>query len=168
MKIYGKIFKLKRGFEFKRYLKYKKSRISKNYDTRIVRKKFVNKLKDVTIKFRIFKENLKRLDTVDYRLNIGKFVVRSKNSNLLRTEEIETGRKLLRKNKNKRCHLQTRVFPFSARTKRPSDSRMGKGKSNRITKYVSPIKIGKILYILFMKKRRKKKNYFEKNQEMNF
>jgi len=66
MKIYGKIFKLRRSFEFKRYLKYKKSHISKNYDVRIVRKKFINKLKDVTIKFRIFKENLKKKKKIKY------------------------------------------------------------------------------------------------------
>jgi len=45
---------------------------------------------------------------------------------------------------------------------------MGKGKSTRISKYVSPIKAGKILYILFMNSRRKKKNYFEKNLEVSF
>jgi len=161
MKIFGKILKLKQSYEFKKYLKYRKSRISKNFDIRIIRKKFVNKLDDTLLKFRIFKEKLKKIDTLDYRLNVEKFVVRSKNANLITTEEIETGRKIIRKLKNKRCKLQTRIFPFAACTKRPSDSRMGKGKSSRIYKYVNPLKCGKILYVLFMNSRRKKKMFWK-------
>lgn len=169
MLIYTKIIKIKKKFKLKKYLKYKKSRLSKNYEIRIVRKKFVNKIKTETIKYRIFKQKFKKINKIDYRLNLKKFYFKAKKARLLTAEEIELYRKRIRKyktKKNKEFKIITNVFPYSTRTKRPPEVRMGKGKSSRITKYVDPIKSGKTLFIYYLKDQKYKKLIKKKEFEV--
>jgi large subunit ribosomal protein L16 len=64
-------------------------------------------------------------------------------------EEIEAGRKVIRRMIKKKGLLIVRSFAYLTLTKKPAEVRMGKGKGNRPRKIVYPVKPGQILYELY-------------------
>jgi ribosomal protein L16 len=73
----------------------------------------------------------------------------------LSARQIEAGRRAIKKFIRKSYRLSVQVYPFSPVTKRPSDVRMGKGKGTKISDWIYPLKSGKILYEIMVKRRRR-------------
>jgi large subunit ribosomal protein L16 len=59
--------------------------------------------------------------------------------------QLDAGLKYLKKAVKKTGRVFLRVYPWQPLTKKPGETRMGKGKS-RITNYVYPVKPGKIIF----------------------
>jgi large subunit ribosomal protein L16 len=59
--------------------------------------------------------------------------------------QLDAGFKYLKKAIKKSGRVFLRVYPWQPLTKKPGETRMGKGKS-RITNYVYPVKPGKIIF----------------------
>jgi ribosomal protein L16 len=88
------------------------------------------------------------------RLN--KFVLIGLANVRLSAKQIEAGRRAIKKFIKKSYRLAVRVYPFAPITKRPSDVRMGKGKGTKISDWVYPLKVGKVIYEITPKRKRTK------------
>jgi len=131
----------------KKFFKFKK-KVSKNFGLRILRrKKILSRILNQKLFYRIFyKFGISK--KIDDRKLINRIIIKINDRKQLKANTIEHGRLLIRKLKKKPDEFQTRIFPFLACMKRPSDVRMGKGKCFRINKYIYPTKLNKVLYTL--------------------
>lgn len=75
----------------------------------------------------------------------GKFALKSVTSGKLTFNQIEAGRKSIRRNINKLGSVWIRVFTNKSVTKKPIAIRMGKGKGQH-SYWMTPIRIGQIIY----------------------
>lgn len=80
-------------------------------------------------------------------LAFGKFGLQALESGRLTQRQIEAGRIAIVRTIKRGGRLWLRVFPDKPITKKPQESRMGKGKGN-VEFWVAPIKAGRIIFEL--------------------
>jgi large subunit ribosomal protein L16 len=106
------------------------------------------------LKFRCFHKFLASGSEVNRRLYISKtseqYVLKAQEFGRLSTAELEASRRYLRRfaKKGRTGRIYMRVYPSLPITKKPSETRMGKGKSSKVFDYVCPIRAGKIIFEL--------------------
>lgn len=65
----------------------------------------------------------------------------------LSANQLEAARRALKKNPSfKNLVLVVSAYPFAPVTRRPQDVRMGKGKGNRINRWICPVRTGQVLF----------------------
>jgi len=70
-----------------------------------------------------------------------------KNFGVISKEELEAGRKYLRRVLGKEIRVEVVIKAFLPKTKKPAEVRMGKGKG-KINSFISPIRAGQVIYNL--------------------
>jgi len=101
---------------------------------------------------------------------LGRFVLRAMDNARISAHQIEAARRIVKKFIRKSFRLHIQIYPFAPITKRPSDVRMGKGKGTKIIDWIYPIKMGKVIFELIPKRRRRRSKKFSNYkiiQEMN-
>ncbi len=78
-------------------------------------------------------------------LAFGEFGLQSLECGRLTTQQIEAARVAVTRHVKRGAKLWVRVFPDKPVTKKPAETRMGKGKGD-VAGYVAPIKRGTMLY----------------------
>jgi large subunit ribosomal protein L16 len=78
-------------------------------------------------------------------LAFGEFGLQSLECGKLTTQQIEAARVAVTRHVKRGAKLWVRVFPDKPITKKPAETRMGKGKGD-VVGYVAPIKRGTMLY----------------------
>ncbi len=78
-------------------------------------------------------------------LAFGEFGLQSLECARLTSQQIEAGRVAVTRHVKRGAKLWVRIFPDKPVTKKPAETRMGKGKGD-IAGYVAPIKRGTMLY----------------------
>lgn len=81
------------------------------------------------------------------RITFGEICIYTKENGMLTSNQIEAARIAITRKIKKSGRLWLRVFPDKPITKRPPETRMGKGKGD-VELYVAPIKRGRILFEL--------------------
>jgi large subunit ribosomal protein L16 len=100
---------------------------------------------------------------VDYNSSINKCWIIASNYSAMTKQQIEAGRRYLKKNIKdaRRINLSVLAFAYVTFTKKPAEVRMGKGKGTKINRQVCPLYPGKIIYILENITRKKAKDLFK-------
>ena len=98
----------------------------------------------------------KNSDTALKTLKVFKWFILALNFGQIRKEEIEAARRALRRLCSRKERIYVRAYPFIALTKKPLQSRMGRGKGAKSGEMVCPVKPGKILLTLETRRRFKK------------
>jgi large subunit ribosomal protein L16 len=78
-------------------------------------------------------------------LDFGEFAIKAQGAGLLSSQIIESFRRTLTRNFQRKGKIWIRVFPHIAITKKPLEVRMGKGKGNP-KGWVAPVRTGQILF----------------------
>jgi large subunit ribosomal protein L16 len=101
-------------------------------------------------KFKHFHKFLKKTGIrSDFSIeSIGNYALKSLEFGRITSHEIEASKKFIKKIVKKKGKLYVRVYPYLPLTKKPGETRMGKGKGSRVSSWVSPIYAGKILFEL--------------------
>lgn len=79
------------------------------------------------------------------QLAFGSFGLKTLENCWLTAQQIEAARQAISRRMNREGQLWIRVFPVKPFTKKPLDTRMGKGKGD-VAGYVAPITPGRILF----------------------
>lgn len=82
----------------------------------------------------------------DY-VSFGEFGLFAKENGFITSNQIESARVTITRRIRKAGKLWIRVFPDKPLTKKPAETRMGKGKGN-VEQWVAPVKRGRILFEL--------------------
>ena len=80
-----------------------------------------------------------------HRLSNGMFGIKSLDSNFLTSRQIEAARIAATRYMKREGQLWIKIFPDKPITKRPAETRMGKGKGS-VDSWVAPILPGRVLY----------------------
>lgn len=75
----------------------------------------------------------------------GELAIQSLENGMLTSRQIESARIAITRHVKRGAKLWIRVFPDKPVTKKPAETRMGKGKGD-LSGYVAPVKKGQILY----------------------
>ncbi|KJR43199.1 Ribosomal protein L16 [Candidatus Magnetoovum chiemensis] len=89
-----------------------------------------------------------RMDGKAYRgseINFGEFGLKAMEPGWVSSRQIESARIAITRHAKRGCKLWIRVFPDKPITKKPAETRMGKGKGNP-EYWVCVVKPGKIMY----------------------
>lgn len=76
----------------------------------------------------------------------GNFALRSVENGRISASEIEACKKYIKKTIKKKGKLLSRVYTYLPLTKKPGETRMGKGKSSRVSSWVCPVAVGNIIF----------------------
>jgi large subunit ribosomal protein L16 len=79
------------------------------------------------------------------RINFGDFALQAISTGWLSARQIEAARITMTRNMKRGGRVWIRVFPYQAKTKKPAETRMGKGKGAPDS-WAAPVKAGRILY----------------------
>ncbi|MBI2487397.1 MAG: 50S ribosomal protein L16 [Deltaproteobacteria bacterium] len=79
------------------------------------------------------------------KLAFGEFGLQSLECGRLTSQQIEAARVAITRHVKRGAKLWVRVFPHKPVTKKPAETRMGKGKGD-VAGYVAPVKRGTMLY----------------------
>lgn len=93
------------------------------------------------------KGRVKGVATSGNTLAFGEYGLQALKGGWLRGKQLEAGRIAIVRTVKKGVKLWIRVFPDKPITKKPLETRMGKGKGN-VEEYVAVVKRGKIIYEL--------------------
>ena len=91
------------------------------------------------------KGRMKGLSQRGHRLSNGMFGIKSLESKFITSRQIEAARRALVRHIKRGGKVWIRVFPDKPITKKPLETRQGKGKGN-VEYWASPVRPGKILY----------------------
>ncbi|MCY3972830.1 MAG: 50S ribosomal protein L16 [Candidatus Dadabacteria bacterium] len=80
-------------------------------------------------------------------IDFGRFGLRTLENGRLTSRQIESARIAITRHVRRGAKLWIRIFPDKPVTKKPAETRMGKGKGD-VAEYVAPIRRGQILYEL--------------------
>lgn len=97
---------------------------------------------------RYVKEKLFGVDAKIFNFN---YEIKATEYLRLPSEQLEACLKISRRILKKKGVLLPRVYTYLPLTKKPSETRMGKGKSSRVSKWVCPVKPGKVIFSLSAK-----------------
>jgi large subunit ribosomal protein L16 len=78
--------------------------------------------------------------------SFGNVALKSIANGRITVPELEACKKFIKRSIKKKASLFVRVYPYLPLTKKPGETRMGKGKSSRVSGWVCPIHCGKILF----------------------
>ena len=78
-------------------------------------------------------------------LNFGEYGLQAAECGWLTARQIEAARIAMTRHAKRNCKIWIRIFPDKPITKKPAETRMGKGKGN-VEDWVAVIKPGRILY----------------------
>jgi large subunit ribosomal protein L16 len=121
--------------KFKRYHKlYTKSIINLTYSTN-----------------NIIYDKLKQNEEAEPMLYKFNFIIKSTEYLKLPSEQLQACLKIGKRILKKKGYLLPRVYTYLPLTKKPSETRMGKGKSSRVSKWIYPVKPGKLMFELSAK-----------------
>jgi large subunit ribosomal protein L16 len=81
-------------------------------------------------------------------LNKSVYCLWARDYGVITSQQIEAGRRVIKKRIKRTGSLFVRVFAVSSRTEKPAGVRMGKGKGGRIRDMVVFVKPGKVIYEL--------------------
>jgi large subunit ribosomal protein L16 len=76
----------------------------------------------------------------------GNFALKSIEDGRIPLAQLEACKKYIKKTIKKKGRLLTRAYTYLPLTKKPGETRMGKGKSSRVSDWVCPVYSGKILF----------------------
>ncbi len=79
------------------------------------------------------------------KLSFGEFGLQSLECGRLSSQQIEAARVAITRHVRRGAKLWVRLFPHKPITKKPAETRMGKGKGD-VVGYVAPVKRGTMLY----------------------
>lgn len=80
-----------------------------------------------------------------HRLSFGSFGLKSLEPNQLKASQLEAVRKVIIRDLRRIGHIWIRTFPYKPISKKPTKTRMGKGKGS-VQYWVCPVKPGQILF----------------------
>ncbi len=80
--------------------------------------------------------------------SIGNYALKSLEFGRITAAELEAAKKFIKKMVKKKGKLYIRAYTYLPLTKKPGETRMGKGKSSRVSEWVCPVYAGKILFEL--------------------
>lgn len=80
-------------------------------------------------------------------IDFGQFGLQTLENGRLTSRQIESARVAITRHVKRGAKLWIRIFPDKPLTKKPAETRMGKGKGE-LSEYVAPIKTGQMLYEL--------------------
>jgi len=78
-------------------------------------------------------------------LSFGDFGLQANECGRLTSRQIEAARIAMTRHAKRNCKIWIRIFPDKPITKKPAETRMGKGKGN-VEEYVAVVRPGRILY----------------------
>jgi len=78
-------------------------------------------------------------------LSFGDFGLQANECGRLTARQIEAARIAMTRHAKRNCKIWIRIFPDKPITKKPAETRMGKGKGN-VEEYVAVVRPGRILY----------------------
>src|SRR3989338_5200584 len=84
-------------------------------------------------------------DTRGTVLSFGSFGIKATSPARIRSEQIESARKVLSREIGKNGKLWIRIFPDMPYTQKPAEVKLGKGKGD-VQGYVAPIQPGRVLF----------------------
>jgi len=98
-------------------------------------------------KWHVMRKNPKKMgfDTRGTTLSFGSFGLKAITPFRIRTEQIESARKVLSKHIGKNGKIWIRIFPDMPYTKKPAEVKLGKGKGD-LEGYCAPVKPGRIIF----------------------
>ena len=100
------------------------------------------------VKYRKFQRGKNRGIAVrGSNLNFGEFGLKALQNSIIKNTQIEAVRVLLARQLRGSGKVWIRIFPHKSITKKPAETRMGKGKGD-IVAWVAPVKRGAILFEL--------------------
>ncbi len=98
------------------------------------------------IKFRkMMKGNMNGIAYRGSEINFGEYGIKSLEPGWITSRQIESARIAITRAAKKGCKVWIRIFPDKPITKKPAETRMGKGKGNP-EYWVAVVKPGRILY----------------------
>lgn len=80
-------------------------------------------------------------------IEFGEYGMQAVECGYLNSRQIEAARVAINKEIKRGGKIWIRVFPFKPKSKKPAETRMGKGKGN-VEEWVAPVKAGRILFEL--------------------
>jgi len=92
----------------------------------------------------------KSLNRKNFRLKFNNIGIQSKSNINLNYKQLDSGRKILKKNLKKKGNIIIRVNPWAVKNKKSIGMRMGKGKGSK-REWFCPIKKGTIVYEIYSK-----------------
>lgn len=84
-------------------------------------------------------------DTRGTYLSFGSFGVKAVTPGRIRSEQIESARKVISREIGKNGKMWIRIFPDMPYTQKPAEVKLGKGKGD-LAGYVAPVKPGRIIF----------------------
>lgn len=84
-------------------------------------------------------------DTRGTTLSFGSFGIKATTPFRIRSEQIESARKVISREIGKNGKIWIRIFPDMPYTQKPAEVKLGKGKGD-LAGYVAPVKPGRILF----------------------
>jgi len=96
---------------------------------------------------KVFTGKLRGVATRGSSISFGEFALKATSSGKMTAQQIEAARVAINRKIKRGGKVWIRVFPDKPVTKKPAETRMGKGKGSP-EYWVAPIKPGKILYEL--------------------
>ncbi len=88
---------------------------------------------------------LKGISKAGNKISFGEIALKSVTANRVNSRQIEAARVAMMRHVRRGAKVWIRIFPDRPVTKKPAESRMGKGKGN-VEYYVAVVKPGKIMF----------------------
>lgn len=98
-------------------------------------------------KWHVMRKNPKKMgfDTRGTTLSFGSFGIKATTAHRIKSEQIESARKVISREIGKNGKIWIRIFPDMPYTQKPAEVKLGKGKGD-LAGYVAPVKPGRILF----------------------
>lgn len=84
-------------------------------------------------------------DTRGTTISFGSFALKAITPSRIRSEQIESARKVISREVGKNGKVWIRIFPDMPYTQKPAEVKLGKGKGD-LAGYVAPVKPGRIIF----------------------
>ncbi len=96
---------------------------------------------------KMFKGRIRGAATRGTGIDFGQFGLQTLENGRLTSRQIEAARIAITRHVKRGAKLWIRIFPDKPLTKKPAETRMGKGKGD-LSEYVAPVRRGQMLYEL--------------------
>ena len=98
-------------------------------------------------KWHVMRKNPSKMnfDTRGTYLSFGSFGIKAISPGRIRSEQIESARKVISREIGKNGKMWIRIFPDMPYTQKPAEVKLGKGKGD-LAGYVAPVKPGRVIF----------------------
>ena len=98
-------------------------------------------------KWHVMRKNPSKVgfDTRGTYMSFGSFGLKAVAPARIRSEQIESARKVISREIGKNGKLWIRIFPYMPYTQKPAEVKLGKGKGD-LAGYVAPVRAGRIIF----------------------